>query len=37
VELSGAMPPGTAVALRSLLDAAPAVKLVHLNSDGGLA
>src|SRR5688572_3981728 len=30
------MPPGTAEALRNLLNAAPAVKLVHLNNDGGV-
>ena len=35
VELSGGMPFGTADALQKLLDAAPAVKLVHLNSMGG--
>jgi hypothetical protein len=35
VELAGGMPFGTADALRKLLDAAPAVRTVHLNSLGG--
>lgn len=35
VELSGGMSTGTAHALKSILDAAPAIKVVHLNSDGG--
>ena len=35
VELAGGMPFGTADALSRLLDAAPAVTVVHLNSSGG--
>jgi hypothetical protein len=35
VELSGGMPFGTASALKTLLDAAPTVKVIHLNSFGG--
>lgn len=35
VELSGGMPFGTAAGLKSLLDAAPTVKIIHLNSFGG--
>ena len=35
VELAGGMPFGTAEALRNLLDAAPGVQVVHLNSTGG--
>jgi hypothetical protein len=35
VELAGGMPFGTADALKQLLDAAPGVKVVHLNSIGG--
>jgi hypothetical protein len=35
VELSGGMPLGTAEALRKLLDAAPDVRVVHLNNIGG--
>jgi hypothetical protein len=35
VELAGGMPFGTADALRKLLDAAPGVRVVHLNSIGG--
>ncbi len=36
IELSGGMPFGTADSLRTFLDAAPTVKVVHLNSVGGL-
>lgn len=36
IELSGGMPFGTADSLRKFLDAAPTVKIVHLNSVGGL-
>ncbi|MBO0765910.1 MAG: hypothetical protein J2P50_15180, partial [Hyphomicrobiaceae bacterium] len=35
VELAGGMPFGTADALKQVLDAAPGVKVVHLNSIGG--
>lgn len=35
LEISGGMPFGTADALQKLLDAAPTVKVVHLNSIGG--
>jgi len=35
VELAGGLPFGTAEALRNLLDAAPGVRVVHLNSTGG--
>jgi hypothetical protein len=35
IELSGGMPYGTASALRQALDAAPDVKVIHLNSQGG--
>ena len=35
VELAGGMPFGTADALKKLLDAAPGVQIVHLNSIGG--
>jgi hypothetical protein len=35
LELSGGMPFGTAAALQNLLDAAPTVKIIHLNSLGG--
>ena len=35
VELSGGMPFGTASALKALLDAAPTVRIIHLNSIGG--
>jgi|SoiMethySBSTD1v2_1073268.scaffolds.fasta_scaffold80708_2 GYF domain 2 len=35
LELSGGMPFGTAAAMKQLLDAAPTVKLIHLNSRGG--
>jgi hypothetical protein len=35
VELAGGMPFGTAEALRNLLDAAPGVQILHLNSIGG--
>jgi len=35
LELSGGMPFGTAAAMKQLLDAAPTVKLIHLNSQGG--
>lgn len=35
VELAGGMSIGTAKALKAILDAAPAIKVVHLNSDGG--
>lgn len=35
LELSGGMPFGTADALKKALDAAPAVHVVHLNSQGG--
>jgi len=35
LELSGGMPFGTAVAMKQLLDAAPTVKMIHLNSRGG--
>lgn len=35
VELSGGMPAGTADALKTMLDAAPQIKVVHLNSIGG--
>jgi hypothetical protein len=35
LELAGGMSYGTADALKNLLDAAPAVKVVHLNSEGG--
>jgi hypothetical protein len=35
LEPAGGMPFGTADSLRNLLDAAPAVKVVHLNSIGG--
>ena len=35
VELAGGMPFGTADALRKLLDAAPGVQVLHLNSIGG--
>jgi hypothetical protein len=35
LELSGGMPFGTAAAMKQLLDAAPTVKVIHLNSQGG--
>lgn len=35
VELSGGMPSGTAAALKTMLDAAPQIRVVHLNSIGG--
>ena len=35
VELAGGMPHGTADALKKMLDAAPGVQVVHLNSTGG--
>ncbi len=35
VKLSGGMPAGTANALETMLDAAPQIKVVHLNSIGG--
>lgn len=35
VELSGGMSTGTAIALQSIIDAAPAIQVVHLNSTGG--
>ncbi|MBD5805236.1 hypothetical protein AZOA_46860 [Azoarcus sp. Aa7] len=35
LELAGGMPFGTADAVREFLDAAPAVQIVHLNSQGG--
>ena len=35
LELAGGMPHGTAEALRTLLDAAPSVQVLHLNSVGG--
>jgi hypothetical protein len=36
LEISGGLPYGTSTALSSFLDAAPTVKIVHLNSVGGL-
>lgn len=35
LELAGGMPFGTAEAVRKFLDAAPAVQIIHLNSQGG--
>jgi len=35
IELSGRLSEGTAIAVRQLLDAAPGVQVVHLNSAGG--
>ena len=35
LELSGGMPFGTANAIRKFLDAAPAIQVIHLNSNGG--
>ena len=35
LELAGGMPFGTAAAIRQLLEAAPTVKVIHLNSQGG--
>jgi hypothetical protein len=36
LELSGGIPYGTASALKTILDASPSVKIVHLNSIGGI-
>jgi len=35
MELAGGMPEGTTAAVREMLDEHPAVKVLHLNSDGG--